>query len=88
MRVEGIQGTTVVAEERGIPWDKTQLYRWLIQQAFCDLLTAIRNPEHKVSSDLYSAREALSVALKAQEMQRKAIKTSFHRERVPASIAN
>lgn len=83
VRVEGIRGTTVVAEERGIPWDKTQLYRWLIQQAFCDLLMAIRNPEHQISSDLHSACEALSVALKAKEVQWKAIDASFHHERVP-----
>lgn len=71
IRVEQSRGTAVVAEERGIPWDKTKLYRWLIQQVFNDLLTAIRCSNHQILSDLQSAREALSVALQAKEMQQK-----------------
>lgn len=67
VRVEQNQGTEVVVEERIAPYSKTELYRWLIQQAFYDLLKAIQNPSHQVSSDLHSARDALSVALHAKE---------------------
>ncbi|MFN3420566.1 MAG: Gfo/Idh/MocA family protein [Armatimonadota bacterium] len=69
IRIEQNQSTEVVAEERVMPYSKTELYRWLIQQAFCDLLKAIRNPNHQVSSDLHSARDALSVALHAKEVR-------------------
>jgi len=70
IRVESSRGTDVVAEEKSLPWDKTKLYRWLIQQAFRDLLSAIRDPSHQISSDLRSARSALSVALRARELQK------------------
>ncbi len=33
IRVEQVKGTAIVAEERGVPWDKTEIYRRLIQQA-------------------------------------------------------
>lgn len=69
IRVEQVKGTAIVAGERGVPWDKTELYRRLIQQAFCDLLKAIQNPNHQVSSDPHSARDALLVALQAKEMR-------------------
>lgn len=69
LRVERIQNGTVSIEERRVPCEKVNLYRRLIQQAFCDLLKAIRNPEHKIAADLRSARDALEVALKAKKLQ-------------------
>ena len=69
VKVERLQGRTVIVEEKHLPYDKTSLYRWLIQQAFSDLLTAIRNPNHQVKSDLKSARNALAAALRARELQ-------------------
>jgi len=71
VKVERMRNGTVVAEEHRLPYDKTNLYRWLIQSAFRDLLKAIRDPSHKVASDLISARNALAVALKAKKLQQK-----------------
>mgnify|MGYP000482065661 CR=1 FL=1 len=68
VKIERMRNGMVVAEERRVPCDKTNLYRWLIQHAFRDLLKAIHNPNHKVASNLISAREALAVALKAKKL--------------------
>jgi hypothetical protein len=68
VKVERLENGMVIADEKRLPQDKTTLYRRLIQKAFNDLLTAISNPEHKVASDLYSARDALAVALRAKEL--------------------
>lgn len=69
VKVERLKNGAVVVTEKRMPYDKTTLYRRLIQRAFEDLLTAIRNPKHQIASDLHSAREALAVALKAKELQ-------------------
>lgn len=85
IRVERMRNKTIIAEEHRVPYDKTNLYRWLIQSAFRDLLKAIRDPSHKVASDLISARNALAVALKAKKLQQK---HSRHEMEAIASLAS
>ncbi|MGQ9463516.1 MAG: hypothetical protein ACUVRR_10765 [Candidatus Fervidibacter sp.] len=66
LRSERIQNGTMSIEEQRATCEKINLYRWLIQKAFCDLLRAIRNPEYKIAANLRSDRDALEVALKAK----------------------
>ncbi|MFA0756775.1 MAG: hypothetical protein YPKNTGVA_002304 [Candidatus Fervidibacter sp.] len=85
IKIERMRNETIIAEEHRVPYDKTNLYRWLIQRAFRDLLKAIRDPSHKVASDLISARDALAVALKAKKLQQK---QSRHRMEPIAALAS
>ncbi len=75
LRLEFMRDGLVTVEEQCVPMGKERLYRQLIQAAFCDLLTAIRNPQHQIAADLPSAREALWIALEAKNCSWGAEKT-------------
>jgi len=69
-KLEKIEEGQVITKEYKLKREKNEVFSELVQKAFQDLLKAIENPQHEVSTSLYIARKALEISLKAKSLKR------------------